>query len=101
MLDPKNNPLEARNALAPPCSGLVVPFIRFGVIHGDPHLGNYTVFARDGEARLNLLDFGCIRIFPPKFVKGVVELYRALMHGDHEQVVQPTRTGASSGCRAS
>jgi predicted unusual protein kinase regulating ubiquinone biosynthesis (AarF/ABC1/UbiB family) len=62
------------------------PLIRLGVIHGDPHLGNYT-FAGDagGEAaRLNLLDFGCIRIFPPSFVEGVLRLYRALIADDYE-----------------
>ena len=37
-----------------------VPFYFYGVIHGDPHLGNYTV-RPDGS--VNLLDFGCIRIF--------------------------------------
>jgi predicted unusual protein kinase regulating ubiquinone biosynthesis (AarF/ABC1/UbiB family) len=32
------------------------------------------------------LDFGCVRIFPPKFVAGVVRLYRALLSEDrHEQ----------------
>ena len=56
------------------------PFIHIGVIHGDPHLGNYS-FADDGR-RLNLLDFGCIRIFPPAFVGGVVKLFRAMCRGD-------------------
>jgi len=56
------------------------PLIRIGVIHGDPHLGNYT-FAGEA-ARLNLLDFGCIRIFPPSFVGGVSRLYRALIDDD-------------------
>jgi len=56
------------------------PLIRLGVIHGDPHLGNYSF---TGEAqRLNLLDFGCIRVFPPAFVGGVVALYRAMIDGD-------------------
>ena len=56
------------------------PFTRLGVIHGDPHLGNYTF---GGEAdRLNILDFGCIRIFPPSFVGGVVRLFGALSSGD-------------------
>ena len=32
--------------------------------------------------RLNLLDFGCIRVFPPAFVGGVVTLFRALCAGD-------------------
>ena len=42
------------------------PFSHHGVIHGDPHLGNYTVFSEGGEPQgINLLDYGCIRIFPP------------------------------------
>src|ERR687893_2445724 len=43
------------------------PFSHVAVIHGDPHLGNYTVFSDGGEATgINLLDYGCIRIFHPK-----------------------------------
>jgi predicted unusual protein kinase regulating ubiquinone biosynthesis (AarF/ABC1/UbiB family) len=55
------------------------PFAGYGVIHGDPHLGNYTV-RRDGG--VNLLDYGCIRTFTPEFVAGVVGLYRALRQND-------------------
>ncbi len=58
------------------------PFTHFAVIHGDPHLGNYQV--TQGGAGVNLLDFGCIRIFPPKFVGGVVDLYRALLAEDFD-----------------
>jgi predicted unusual protein kinase regulating ubiquinone biosynthesis (AarF/ABC1/UbiB family) len=36
------------------------PFARYGVIHGDPHLGNYSV-REDGG--INLLDYGCVRTF--------------------------------------
>ncbi len=63
------------------------PFAHYGVIHGDPHLGNYTVFrGADGEpGGINLLDYGCIRVFPPRFVEGVVELYRGLKEGDAER----------------
>src|SRR5882724_5120790 len=43
-----------------------VPFYYYGVIHGDPHLGNYTVAPENSAGHtVNLLDFGCIRIFPP------------------------------------
>lgn len=64
------------------------PFSRHGVIHGDPHLGNYTVFQEGGEPQgINLLDYGCIRIFPPSFVGGVVDLYRGLREGDGARVV--------------
>jgi len=79
------------------------PFSRFGVIHGDPHLGNYTVFeaAAKGKAKrpdgINLLDYGCIRIFPPRFVGGVVDLYNGLQHGDHELVVHAYETWGFRG----
>lgn len=64
------------------------PFSHHGVIHGDPHLGNYTVFQDGGEPQgINLLDYGCIRIFPPSFVGGVVDLYRGLLEGDDARVV--------------
>jgi predicted unusual protein kinase regulating ubiquinone biosynthesis (AarF/ABC1/UbiB family) len=70
------------------------PFSHVGVIHGDPHLGNYTVFRNaNGEpGGINLLDYGCIRIFPPSFVGGVVDLYRGLLEGDEARVVQAYET---------
>ncbi|HSY87969.1 MAG TPA: AarF/ABC1/UbiB kinase family protein [Verrucomicrobiae bacterium] len=61
-----------------------VPFYFYGIIHGDPHLGNYTL-RPDGT--VNLLDFGCIRIFQARFVKGVIDLYHALLNGDHDLAV--------------
>ena len=61
-----------------------VPFYFYGIIHGDPHLGNYTV-RPDGS--VNLLDFGCIRIFPARFVKGVIDLYHALLNDDQALAV--------------
>jgi predicted unusual protein kinase regulating ubiquinone biosynthesis (AarF/ABC1/UbiB family) len=83
---------EARDAIA---VGLFDawwrPFLRYGVIHGDPHLGNYTVAAagEGAEPRIegvNLFDYGCVRIFPPRFVHGVVELYRALEANDRARI---------------
>jgi predicted unusual protein kinase regulating ubiquinone biosynthesis (AarF/ABC1/UbiB family) len=61
-----------------------VPLYFYGVIHGDPHLGNYTVRKDHG---INLLDFGCVRIFPPSFVEGVITLYRALQKKDTAMAV--------------
>jgi predicted unusual protein kinase regulating ubiquinone biosynthesis (AarF/ABC1/UbiB family) len=55
------------------------PFAHYGAIHGDPHLGNYTVRADGG---INLLDYGCVRTFRPEFVAGVIGLYRALQKRD-------------------
>ena len=58
------------------------PMNAYGVIHGDPHLGNYQL--TNGGAGVNLLDFGCIRIFRPRFVAGVVALYKALLADDFD-----------------
>ena len=59
-----------------------VPLYQYGVIHGDPHLGNYQVRADYG---LNLLDFGAIRVFPVKFVRGVIDLYEAIRDEDMDK----------------
>jgi predicted unusual protein kinase regulating ubiquinone biosynthesis (AarF/ABC1/UbiB family) len=75
------------------------PFCGYGVIHGDPHLGNYTA-ALDGGGTpvgLNLLDYGCIRIFPSSFVGGVVDLYHGLIEGDRERIVHAYETWGFRG----
>ncbi len=66
-----------------------IPFYNYGIIHGDPHPGNYTV---RNDNSINLLDFGCIRIFPAKFVGGVIDLYHALQNGDYNLAVHAYET---------
>ena len=94
LLEYKEHPLDARNRIAQAMfKAWWMPFSRFGVIHGDPHLGNHTAFEEAGEPQgINLLDYGCIRIFPPKFVGGVVDLYRGLRDGDEARVVHAYET---------
>src|SRR4051794_17296742 len=94
LLEHKDDPLAARNRLATALfTAWWFPFTRVGVIHGDPHLGNYTVFSEAGKAGgINLLDYGCIRIFPPKFVGGVVDLYNGLRTGDDDLIVHAYET---------
>ena len=80
----KGAPLEVRNRVATLLfQAWWRPMIQLGVIHGDPHLGNYTL--TEDAAALNLLDFGCVRIFPPRFVAGVVRLFHALSSGDRAE----------------
>ena len=88
LLSFREHPLEARNRIAEAmCAAWWMPFTRYGVIHGDPHLGNYSVRKGDAEDTwgINLLDYGCIRVFPSAFVAGVVELYRALETDDRDR----------------
>jgi predicted unusual protein kinase regulating ubiquinone biosynthesis (AarF/ABC1/UbiB family) len=86
--------LEDRNRIARALfSAWWGPFARHGVIHGDPHLGNYTVFEESQRpAGINLLDFGCVRIFPPTFVAGVVELYHGLREENGDRIAAAYRS---------
>jgi len=71
-----------------------VPFYKFGVIHGDPHLGNYTVRA---DTSINLMDFGAIRVFGPTFVKGVIDLFQAIQRNDRALAVSAYETWGFKG----
>jgi predicted unusual protein kinase regulating ubiquinone biosynthesis (AarF/ABC1/UbiB family) len=85
ILDIAAAPLAERNEIALRMFRIwYVPFYYYGVIHGDPHLGNYTVAS---DRTVNLLDFGCVRIFRASFVRGVIDLYHALQHGDRNLAV--------------
>ena len=86
----KDEPAEMRNQVALNMfRAWYRPFYGYGIIHGDPHLGNYSVRA---DATINLLDFGCIRVFPPTLVQGVIDLYHALERGDPALAVHAYET---------
>jgi predicted unusual protein kinase regulating ubiquinone biosynthesis (AarF/ABC1/UbiB family) len=94
LLDYKTRPQEERNTITRAMfRAWWYPFSHYGVIHGDPHLGNYTIFEEDGRAGgINLLDYGCIRTFAPRFVQGVLDLYRGLERNDRALVVHAYET---------
>ena len=108
LLDYKEAPLEHRNTIARAMfKAWWYPFSHYGVIHGDPHLGNYTIFGQGDAgsaadsgtagalpepAGINLLDYGCIRTFPTPFVQGVIDLYTGLLQGRRELVVHAYET---------
>ena len=95
LLDYKDAPQEVRDRIAYNLfRAWYVPFYRCGVIHGDPHLGNYTI--RD-DLGVNLLDFGCVRVFPSKFVGGVIDLYRAISTQDRALAVHAYETWGFAG----
>lgn len=95
LLDCRERPQELRDAVARHMfRAWYGPFYRFGVIHGDPHLGNYSV-RENGD--VNLLDFGCIRVFAPSFVQGVIDLYRALRTNDEALALHAYETWGFTG----
>jgi predicted unusual protein kinase regulating ubiquinone biosynthesis (AarF/ABC1/UbiB family) len=85
LLDFKNKSHEVRKTLAQNMfNAWYYPFYKYGIIHGDPHLGNYSA---NNKLAINLLDFGCIRFFKSSFVKGVIDLYYSIMTKNEELAV--------------
>ena len=81
----KNEKKEIRNSIAKNMFYTwYKPFYEYGIIHGDPHLGNYTI---QKNLSVNLFDFGCMRIFQGKFIQGVIDLYFALQKNDEAKAV--------------
>lgn len=105
LLEYKEAPEEDRNQIARAMfRAWWYPFSHYGVIHGDPHLGNYNVFegSEDSSAKahpqgINLLDYGCMRTFPTKFVQGVIDLYRGLERHDEALIVHAYETWGFRG----
>ncbi len=82
IMDHIKSDQETRNSIAMNMfRAWYVPLYHHGVIHGDPHMGNYTV--RE-DLSINLLDFGCVRVFPPEFIGGIIDLYHALENDDFD-----------------
>lgn len=95
LLEFKKVSQEDRNAIAINMfRAWYVPFYEYGVIHGDPHLGNYTV---GDNLDINLLDFGCVRVFRSNFVKAVIDLYCAIRDNDRELAVSAYETWGFAG----
>ena len=84
LIEYKNSSQKIRNELAKNLfMAWYFPFYKYGIIHGDPHLGNYSV---NKDNNINLFDYGCVRIFPAKFVKGVIDLYFALKEKNDQKI---------------
>ncbi len=85
LLEAKSRPQEARNSIAQNMfAAWYRPLYCHGVLHGDPHLGNYTIRS---NGSVNLLDYGCVRILPAAFIQGVIDLYRGVQRDDQAQLV--------------
>jgi predicted unusual protein kinase regulating ubiquinone biosynthesis (AarF/ABC1/UbiB family) len=57
---------------------ILVPFVRRGLVHGDPHPGNFLVRP---DGRMTVLDFGAIKQLTPAFVGGFWGLMEAEVEG--------------------
>lgn len=90
FFDKVNETLSVRNDLAQKLfHAWYKPLYHFGFLHGDPHPGNYQANKHGG---INILDFGCVRVFEPTFIQGIMDLYRALQHNDGALLVHAYET---------
>jgi predicted unusual protein kinase regulating ubiquinone biosynthesis (AarF/ABC1/UbiB family) len=60
------------------------PFLAAGVVHADPHPGNYVILP---DGRFGILDFGAVKKFSPEVREGARELLRAGLGGERIDVV--------------
>ncbi|HJL16693.1 MAG TPA: AarF/ABC1/UbiB kinase family protein [Sandaracinaceae bacterium LLY-WYZ-13_1] len=58
-------------------------FFAGGLLHADPHPGNFKVLA---DGRLGILDYGCVKIFEEPFMRGFAEMMHASLAGDEERL---------------
>lgn len=58
-------------------------FFEGGLLHADPHPGNFKVLA---DGRLGILDYGCVKIFDEPFLRAFGEMMHAEMDGDTERL---------------
>jgi predicted unusual protein kinase regulating ubiquinone biosynthesis (AarF/ABC1/UbiB family) len=61
------------------------PFYSQGLIHADPHFGNY---AFDERGHVKIFDFGCCRKFEKSFVESVLLLFEGLFKKDDRLCLQ-------------
>lgn len=56
-------------------------FFRGGLLHADPHPGNFKILA---DGRLGILDYGCVKIFDEPFMRAFGEMMHAKVREDEE-----------------
>ena len=104
LLDFKEAPLEIRNRLASAMfTAWWKPFQPRGVIHGDPHLGNYTVFEEAGEPRRHQPPRLWLHPHLPPAIRRRRRrpLSRPPRQATTPASSTPTRPGASAACATS
>lgn len=59
--------------------------LEFGVLHTDPHPGNYLVTY---HPKVAMLDFGSVRVFPEEIRKGYLALAKAILDRDEQTMAR-------------
>jgi predicted unusual protein kinase regulating ubiquinone biosynthesis (AarF/ABC1/UbiB family) len=62
--------------------GVCAQVLEHGLLHADPHPGNFLVLAGDAGPRLGLLDFGCVQAYSAARRRAYAELAMAVLEGE-------------------
>ncbi len=81
--------------------------LEHGLLHADPHPGNFLVLSGDGGPRLALLDFGCVQAYSAARRRAYAELCLAVLATDAARMATlfvamgfRSRDGSSDALRA-
>jgi len=89
LRDPSKTPNDQRLQIsAGLIAGLYGPLLSTGILHADPHPGNFLVLP---DGRLGVLDFGSLKRHSALMTEGYREVYRALLQGvepDYERLLR-------------
>jgi ubiquinone biosynthesis protein len=62
--------------------------LEHGLLHADPHPGNFLVQRAEGGPRLVLLDFGCVERYAPARRRAYAQLGLAVLSGDRARMAE-------------
>jgi predicted unusual protein kinase regulating ubiquinone biosynthesis (AarF/ABC1/UbiB family) len=62
--------------------------LEHGLLHADPHPGNFLVQSTDAGPRLVLLDFGCVQRYPPERRRAYAQLGFAVLAGNAARMAE-------------
>ncbi|AOT70153.1 hypothetical protein Gferi_11450 [Geosporobacter ferrireducens] len=63
-------------------------FFQHGILHGDPHSGNFFIRKSQEKLLLEVIDFGCVKEYDQAFVQDTASLIRCLRKESYHEVPQ-------------
>ncbi len=63
-------------------------FFQYGVLHGDPHSGNFFVRSDKEKLVLEVIDFGCVKEYDETFVQNIESLIQCLRMVSYHEIPQ-------------
>lgn len=61
-------------------------FFKHGILHGDPHSGNFFVDKKYGENILEVVDFGCVKSYDLSYVASLKKLILYLQEESYQNI---------------